>query len=174
MEGTSPRRPSPSRHRLLRPLLRAARRNPRRVPRARLERGGMDARVLRRPPATRGADAVRTGVDRARRRHPLGRHRDGGGVGGLHRRRGALGRTGGTRGAGRARPTVNPDVARRMGWATEPCHAVVYFARETSEAYTAIGLKGFWMGYFASRAAPMGPMPPVVVQATFYNFAPGM
>jgi hypothetical protein len=61
-----------------------------------------------------------------------------------------------------------------MWWATEPCHAVVYFARETSEAYTAIGLKGFWMGYFASRAAPMGPVPPAVVQATFYNFAPGM
>jgi hypothetical protein len=69
---------------------------------------------------------------------------------------------------------VNAELARRMWWATEPYHAVVYFAPETREAYTAIGLKGFWMGYFASRAAPMGPVPPAVVQATFYNFAPGM
>jgi hypothetical protein len=69
---------------------------------------------------------------------------------------------------------VNADLARRMWRATEPYHAVVYFAPETREAYGAIGLKGFWMGYFASRAAPMGSVPPAVVQATFYNFAPGM
>ena len=69
---------------------------------------------------------------------------------------------------------MKSDLARRMWWATEPCHAAVYFAPEAREAYTAIGLKGFWMGYFASRAAPMGPVPAGVVQATFYNFAPGM
>ena len=69
---------------------------------------------------------------------------------------------------------MKADLARRMWWATEPCHAAVYFAPEAREAYTAIGLKGFWMGYFASRAAPMGPVPAAVVQATFYNFAPGM
>jgi len=57
---------------------------------------------------------------------------------------------------------------------TEPYHAVVYITPETRDACTAIGLEGFWMGYFASRAAPMGPVPPAVVQATFYNFAPGM
>ena len=39
------------------------------------------------------------GADRARGRHPLGGHRDGGGVGGLHRRRGPLGRAGRPRGA---------------------------------------------------------------------------
>jgi hypothetical protein len=69
---------------------------------------------------------------------------------------------------------VNPELARRMWWATEPYHAVVYFAPETRDACTAIGLKGFWMGYFAGRAAPMGPVPPAVVQATFFNFAPAM
>jgi hypothetical protein len=32
-------------------------------------------------------------------------------------------------------------------------------------------MKGFWMGYFAARAAPMGPVAPAVVEAVFYNFA---
>src|SRR5262249_16830667 len=36
------------------------------------------------------------------------------------------------------------------------------------------GLKGFWMGYFASRAAALGPVPAEVVAATFYNFHPRM
>ena len=40
--------------------------------------------------------------------------------------------------------------------------------------YANIGLRGFWMGYFAGRAAPMGAVPADVVQAAFYNFAPGM
>ena len=56
----------------------------------------------------------------------------------------------------------------------EPVHAVVYFAREAKEAYTAAGLKGGWMGYFASRAAAMGPVPPEMVISTFYNFHPRM
>ncbi len=30
------------------------------------------------------------------------------------------------------------------------------------------------MGYFAGRAAPMGPVMPAVVHATFFNFAPSM
>ncbi len=41
---------------------------------------------------------------------------------------------------------------------------------EAREAYAAAGLKGFWMGYFASRAAALGPVPANVVVATFYNF----
>ena len=56
----------------------------------------------------------------------------------------------------------------------EPVHAVVYFAPETAEECSAVGLKGGWMGYFASRAAPMGPVPAEVVAATFFNFAPAM
>ena len=54
----------------------------------------------------------------------------------------------------------------------EPVHAVVYFAPERPDEYGAVGLKGDWMGYFASRAAPMGPVPAEVVIATFFNFPP--
>ncbi|TQS29023.1 SCO6745 family protein [Microbispora sp. KK1-11] len=56
----------------------------------------------------------------------------------------------------------------------ECCHAPVYFAPEAKEAYAAAGLKGFWMGYFASRSAALGPVSPQVVTAAFYNFAPSM
>jgi hypothetical protein len=65
-------------------------------------------------------------------------------------------------------------VARRMWRLLEPYHAVVYFAPETVEGYKQAGLKGYWMGYFASRAAAMGPVPAEVVIATFYNFHPQM
>lgn len=56
----------------------------------------------------------------------------------------------------------------------ECVHAPVYFAPETGPVYSAAGsgLKGFWMGYFASRAAALGAVPPEVVTAAFYNFAP--
>ncbi|MGA2519632.1 MAG: hypothetical protein ABSG81_02305 [Acidimicrobiales bacterium] len=69
--------------------------------------------------------------------------------------------------ADRAGPT-----ARTMWHLLEPLHAVVYFAPEAADAFTAAGLKGFWMGYFAGRAAPMGAVGPAVVDATFFNFAP--
>jgi hypothetical protein len=35
-----------------------------------------------------------------------------------------------------------------------------------------VGLTGFWNGYFAFRAAPLGVVGGPVVTATFYNFAP--
>jgi hypothetical protein len=56
----------------------------------------------------------------------------------------------------------------------DPLHAVTYFAPESTEEFRACGLKGFWMGYFAGRAAPMGAVEPAVVTATFFNFAPKM
>ena len=65
-------------------------------------------------------------------------------------------------------------VARRMWRVLEPYHAMIYFAPEAREAFTAAGLKGYWMGYFASRAAALGPVPATVVAATFYNFHPRM
>jgi len=55
-----------------------------------------------------------------------------------------------------------------------PIHAVTYFAVESDEAFRACGLRGFWMGYFAGRSAPMGAVAPAVATATFYNFAPKM
>ena len=64
--------------------------------------------------------------------------------------------------------------ARRMWLLTEPYHAIVYFAPEAREELDAAGMKGFWMGYFASRAAAMGPVDAPVVTATFFNFNPQM
>jgi len=62
--------------------------------------------------------------------------------------------------------------ARDMWHLFEPVHAVTYFAEESAQEFAAAGLKGFWMGYFAGRAAPMGAVGPAVVDATFFNFHP--
>ncbi|MEV6009741.1 hypothetical protein AB0M29_23380 [Streptomyces sp. NPDC051976] len=55
----------------------------------------------------------------------------------------------------------------------ECVHAPVYFAPEAHAAYSGVGdgLKGYWMGYFASRSAALGVVPAPVVTAAFYNFA---
>ncbi len=63
---------------------------------------------------------------------------------------------------------------RAMWKVLEPYHAMIYFAPEARAAYSESGLKGYWMGYFASRSAAMGPVGPEVVAATFYNFHPRM
>ncbi len=68
----------------------------------------------------------------------------------------------------------DPATARRMWQALETLHSTVYFAPEPRDAYRRAGLRGGWMGYFASRSAAMGPVPAEVVVATFYNFHPGM
>ncbi|WP_300017784.1 hypothetical protein [Pseudonocardia sp.] len=47
-----------------------------------------------------------------------------------------------------------------------------YFAPETEQHLTAVGLKPGRMSYFAGRSAPMGAVFPGVVAATFYNFNP--
>jgi hypothetical protein len=65
-----------------------------------------------------------------------------------------------------------PRTARAMWKLFEPLHAVTYFAEECIEEYGAAGLKGFWMGYFAGRSAPMGAVGPAVVDATFFSFNP--
>jgi hypothetical protein len=69
---------------------------------------------------------------------------------------------------------AGPRPARRLWRRIEPLHAVTYFATECREALDAAGLRGFWMGYFGARAAPMGPVGPGLVIATFYNFHPDM
>jgi hypothetical protein len=61
-----------------------------------------------------------------------------------------------------------------MWRALEPYHAVTYFTDEARQAFTDAGLRGFWMGYFAGRAAPMGPVGPGVVTATFFGFRHSM
>jgi hypothetical protein len=65
-------------------------------------------------------------------------------------------------------------IARLMWKVLEPYHAMIYFAPEAREAFATAGLKGFWMGYFASRAAPLGPVSAEIVAAIFYNFHPRM
>ena len=63
-------------------------------------------------------------------------------------------------------------MARRLWALAEPFHALTYFAEEARTAAAATGCRGFWQGYFALRAAPLGAVGPEVVTATFYNFAP--
>jgi hypothetical protein len=65
-----------------------------------------------------------------------------------------------------------PTLARRFWAAIEPIHAVVYFAPEPLEAARKTGLRGFRMSYFASRVAPLGPVPAEAVGAMAYGFAP--
>lgn len=56
----------------------------------------------------------------------------------------------------------------------ELVHGGVYFAPDARERFDAVGLRGFWMGYFASRAAALGAVGPEVVTASFYVFNPAM
>lgn len=67
---------------------------------------------------------------------------------------------------------TSPGTARRLWALGEPFHALTYFAAESAQAAEDAGLRGFWRGYFAMRAAPLGPVGPAVVTAVFYNFAP--
>ncbi len=64
--------------------------------------------------------------------------------------------------------------ARRLWITLETLHDVAYFAKGVRPAGIALGLKGFWMTYFAFRAAPLGPVGPAVVVATFAGFHPAM
>ncbi len=52
-------------------------------------------------------------------------------------------------------------------------HNVVYYAPEIHQ-FVEAGMRGWWMSYFAYRAAPMGAVSAEVVAAAFYNFAPRM
>lgn len=63
---------------------------------------------------------------------------------------------------------------RAMWQLLETIHAVVYFAPEVRQAYEQAGLRGFWRGYFAGRAAPLGAASAEVVTAAFFNFHPDM
>ncbi|MEU1008725.1 hypothetical protein [Streptomyces sp. NPDC005890] len=63
-------------------------------------------------------------------------------------------------------------MARALWERYEPVHQLVYFAPEAHRAADGLGLRGFWMGYFALRAAPLGAAPPSVVTSCFYVFHP--
>jgi hypothetical protein len=60
----------------------------------------------------------------------------------------------------------------RMFELVEPI-ATVTFSEVPNEEFLALGMRNYWDGYFAGRAAPLGPAPAEVVHAVFYNFADG-
>ncbi len=68
---------------------------------------------------------------------------------------------------------MEPDLARKMWRTLEPYHGMIYFTPRATEAYAALGVTGR-AGYFASRVAAMGAVPPAVVVATFFNFNPAL
>src|SRR4051812_5549808 len=63
--------------------------------------------------------------------------------------------------------------ARRMFELVEPIGMIPYSADEPNETMFALGFTDYWDTYFAGRAAPLGVVPAEVVDALFYNFAPG-
>lgn len=62
--------------------------------------------------------------------------------------------------------------ARRLWRAAETLHAVTYFHPDALEAHARAGARGFWMGYFAARLSPLGPVGPDVATAVCFNFSP--
>lgn len=68
---------------------------------------------------------------------------------------------------------LDPAVVRRAWRVTEPLHAMIYFVPEAHERYAALGLPAP-AGYFASRAAALGPVGPGPVVASFFNFSPDL
>jgi hypothetical protein len=64
------------------------------------------------------------------------------------------------------------NVAQRMWRLFEPVHAVTYFAPASLAAWEDAGLRGYWRGYFAGRAAPLGPVDAGPVVGAFFGFAP--
>lgn len=65
-------------------------------------------------------------------------------------------------------------LAREMWTLFESLHMVTYFAPLARETFEAAGLRGFWRGYFAGRAAPLGVVDAPLVTALFGVFAPAM
>ncbi len=67
---------------------------------------------------------------------------------------------------------VEPPLARVIWHRLESINAVAYFCQECLDEPARLGLEGFWAGYFACRAAPLGAVEAGVVEATFFNFHP--
>src|SRR5580658_6988181 len=67
---------------------------------------------------------------------------------------------------------MNP-MARRMFELVDPIGLLPYSSHEPNETMFALGFTNYWDTYFAGRAAPLGLVPTEVVDALFYNFAPG-
>ncbi|MEV6598718.1 hypothetical protein AB0M36_17935 [Actinoplanes sp. NPDC051346] len=68
---------------------------------------------------------------------------------------------------------LEPALARTAWRTAEPIHGMIYFAPEAHQRYAALGMRER-MGYFASRAAALGPVGAETVIATFFNFNPAL
>src|SRR4051794_41216215 len=64
-------------------------------------------------------------------------------------------------------------MARQMFELVEPIGVIPYSADEPNEAMFALGFTNYWDTYFAGPAAPLAHTTAEVVDALFYNFAPG-
>jgi hypothetical protein len=65
---------------------------------------------------------------------------------------------------------TTPDTAHALWLRYELVHDLAYFSPHVLARATDLGMRGFWMGYFAMRSAPMGAVEPAVVTATFFGF----
>ncbi|MEO6087249.1 MAG: hypothetical protein ABIQ18_29470, partial [Umezawaea sp.] len=65
-------------------------------------------------------------------------------------------------------------LARELWARYESVHAVTYFHPKALAAAVTAGLRGFWRGYFAQRAAPLGPVGEAAVRASFFGFSSAM
>ena len=69
---------------------------------------------------------------------------------------------------------MDPTIARKTWRTLEPVHGAIYFVPEAREEYASLGVDDRMCGYFVSRSAAMGAVPPEVVIATFFNFDPDL
>jgi len=76
--------------------------------------------------------------------------------------------------AGAAPGITSTEFVRHLWQLYEPLHAVTYFGTQARAAFESAGLRGFWRGYFAGRAAPLGAVAAAPVTAAFFSFAPAM
>jgi hypothetical protein len=77
-------------------------------------------------------------------------------------------------GVGAAGMLVRMETSRLMWALFEPIHDVTYFTPEARQVFEAANLRGYWRGYFAGRAAPLGAVGAEPVVAAFHGFAPAM
>lgn len=68
--------------------------------------------------------------------------------------------------------TAPASLARRLWQQYELIHDLIYFSEQARAGAAALGLRGFWMGYFAFRLAPLGPLEPAAATAVCYGFHP--
>lgn len=76
--------------------------------------------------------------------------------------------------AGGPAGAASAEFVRDLWQLYEPLHAVTYFGTQARAAFESAGLRGFWRGYFAGRAAPLGAVAAAPVTAAFFSFAPAM